>query len=216
MEQIVARCCNAAGPDLQTVDLDADAIHKQVEEMTETGMRVLAFARAEPGADCSSIVHTGDTETEGFFDKRMYVHRWFALSGDSRATGRAITGFANLMFLFLLISGIYLWVPKVCNRVILKSRMFFNPKVRNGKARDFNGHHVFAFWSFIPLFFIITTAAVCYYPWANKLVYGVYGEEVQSRRSGFDNFEVPAMAVSLSITTGIAVAGQRRVDCSRS
>lgn len=143
-----------------------------------------------------SIRHTGDTETEGFFDTMMYVHRWFALSGDSRATGRAITGFANLMFLFLLTSGIYLWLPKVWNRVILKTRVFFNPKARNGKARDFNWHHVFAFWSFIPLFFIITTASVFYYPWANELVYSAFGEEVQSRRRGSGNSAAPAVAAS--------------------
>ena len=94
----------------------------------------------------------------------MYVHRWFALGGDSRATGRAITGFANLMFLFLLISGIYLWLPKVWNRTILHTKVFFNPKAKAGKARDFNWHHVFAFWSVIPLFFIITTASVFLLP----------------------------------------------------
>lgn len=138
-----------------------------------------------------SILHTGDTETEGFFDTMMYVHRWFALSGDSRATGRAITGLSNLMFLFLLISGIYLWLPKVWNRTVLRTKMLFNPKAKTGKARDFNWHHVFAFWSFVPLFFIITTASVFNYSWANELVYAAYGEEVQSRRGG-SNEELPA------------------------
>jgi len=57
VEQIVARCCEAAGPDLQTVDLDIDAIHHHVDEMTATGERVLAFARAEMHTDCSSITH---------------------------------------------------------------------------------------------------------------------------------------------------------------
>ncbi len=55
VEQIVERCCEAAGPDLQAVDLDVDAIHHQVDEMTVTGMRVLAFARAELHADCGTI-----------------------------------------------------------------------------------------------------------------------------------------------------------------
>ena len=57
VEQVVARCCEATDPDLQRVDLDADAIHKQVDEMTATGMRVLAFARTELPADSSSISH---------------------------------------------------------------------------------------------------------------------------------------------------------------
>ncbi len=82
----------------------------------------------------------------------MYVHRWFGLTGDSRGTGRAITGAANLMFLFLLVSGIYLWLPKVWNQTILRSKMLFNPRSKSGKARDFNWHQMFAFWAFIPLF----------------------------------------------------------------
>ena len=57
VEQIVARCGEAAGPDLRPVDLDIDAIDCQVDQMTATGMRVLAFARAELHADCSSITH---------------------------------------------------------------------------------------------------------------------------------------------------------------
>ncbi len=100
------------------------------------------------------------------------------------------------MFLFLLVSGIYLWLPRIWNRAILKTRMVFNPRAKTGKARDYNWHHVFAFWSFIPLFFIITTASVFYYPWANELVYGVYGEEVQSRRRGSDDLAAPVAAPS--------------------
>ena len=57
VEQVVARCREAAGPELQAMDLDIDAIHRQVDEMTATGLRVLAFARADLDADCSSISH---------------------------------------------------------------------------------------------------------------------------------------------------------------
>jgi len=143
-----------------------------------------------------SIVHTGDTEAEGFFETMMHLHRWFALSGDSRATGRAITGASNLMFLFLLLSGVYLWLPKIWNRTVLRTRMWFNPKARTGKARDYNWHHVFAFWSFIPLFFIITTASVFYYSWANDMVYAAYGEATQSRRRGSEEAAAPTGADS--------------------
>ena len=62
VEQIVARCCEATGPDLQAVDLDVDAIHHHVDEMTATGQRVLAFARAELHADRSSITHRDVTD----------------------------------------------------------------------------------------------------------------------------------------------------------
>jgi magnesium-transporting ATPase (P-type) len=57
VEQIVARCSKAADPDLQRVDLDIAAVNACVEEMTATGMRVLAFARGELPGDRRSITH---------------------------------------------------------------------------------------------------------------------------------------------------------------
>ncbi len=135
------------------------------------------------------ILKDGETSIEAVFSTIMYVHRWFAMSGESRATGRAITGYSNLLFLFLLLSGTYLWLPRVWNRVIVKTKVFFNPKVKSGKARDFNWHHVFAFWSIIPLFFLITTATVFYFPWANDMVYSAYGEDPPERRRGSESPE---------------------------
>ena len=41
-----------------------------------------------------------------FFRATTNWHRWIALEGTSRGTGRAITGAANLGFLFLVVSGI--------------------------------------------------------------------------------------------------------------
>ncbi len=57
VEQIVARCKESVDSNLQSVDLDIDAIHRQVDEMAATGMRVLAFARVELPAGCVSITH---------------------------------------------------------------------------------------------------------------------------------------------------------------
>jgi uncharacterized iron-regulated membrane protein len=133
------------------------------------------------------ILHDGETAIEKFFTTTMYIHRWFALSGESRAVGRAITGYSNLLFLFLLCSGIYLWLPRVWNRVMVKTRILFNPKAKSGKARDFNWHHVFAFWSVIPLFFLITTASVFYFPWANNMVYRAFGEDPPERGENADS-----------------------------
>lgn len=56
-EQIIARCHDIADQDLQPMTLDVDAIHRQVDEMTATGMRVLAFARTDLAGDRESIEH---------------------------------------------------------------------------------------------------------------------------------------------------------------
>ena len=117
-----------------------------------------------------------------FFSDVRSLHRWFLVTGDGRATARDITGAANLLFLFLLLSGTYLWLPKVINWATLKVRILFDSQVKNSQARDFNWHHVFAFWAAIPLLVIIPTASVFNYGWANNLVYTLAGDSPPQRR----------------------------------
>lgn len=130
------------------------------------------------------VLLQGQSATRKFFRTVMYVHRWFALSADSRATGRAITNTSNLLFLFLLCTGIYLWLPRVWSRAVLKTKVLFNGRAGSGKARDYNWHHVFSFWASIPLLIIIATATVFYYPWSNAMVYGAFGEQPPARGQG--------------------------------
>jgi uncharacterized iron-regulated membrane protein len=145
------------------------------------------------------ILHNGETLAGKFFSEVTEIHRWLALSGESRATGRALAGYSNLLFLFLLCSGIYLWLPPIWNRTIVKTKVFFNSKATTSKARDFNWHHVFSFWSVIPLFLVISTAPVFYFPWANDLVFGAFGEDPPERRRGANSAE-PLPATSSAKT----------------
>lgn len=124
----------------------------------------------------------GAVTTRAFFHWVTDLHRWLAFEGDSRNTGRAINGAANLIFLFIIISGLYIWLPKIWKWPFFKMNLLFKRNLPNAKARDYNWHHVFGIWSLIPLFFVITTAVVISYPWANNLVYQVYGEEAPQRR----------------------------------
>ena len=98
--------------------------------------------------------------------------------------GRAITGASNLLFLFLVVSGIYLWLPPLWRWVVIRQRLFFNPKAKTAKARDYNWHHVFGFWIFIPLFLIVLSATPISYPWARNTVYILAGEPVPVRGGG--------------------------------
>ena len=116
-----------------------------------------------------------------FFSDVRSLHRWFLVTGDGRAMARDITGTANLLFLFLLLSGVYLWLPKIITWATLKIRIWFNPMVNNSAARDFNWHHVFAFWAMLPLLVIIPTASVFNYGWANNLVYTLAGDTPPQR-----------------------------------
>jgi uncharacterized iron-regulated membrane protein len=112
-----------------------------------------------------------------FFSAVTGWHRWFNVVGEGRATARAITGASNIAFLFLVLSGIYLWLPRVYKWAAFRMRIFFNPLATTAKARDFNWHHVFGIWSAIPLAIVVATATVFSYPWASDLVYRSFGEE---------------------------------------
>ncbi len=118
---------------------------------------------------------------ESFFRTVTGIHRWFNQSGERRNTARAITGASNLAFLFLVLSGLYLWLPKIWSWSAIRIRLLFRNTAGNTKARDFNWHHVMGIWSAIPLAVVVATASVFYYPWANSLVYRIYGEEVPRR-----------------------------------
>lgn len=127
------------------------------------------------------VAEPGGAKLRAFFAAVEGWHRWFNASGEQRATARAITGAANLGFLFLVLSGVYLWLPRVYKWAAFKMRLLFNAKATTAKARDFNWHHVFGIWSALPLAVVVATAVVFSYPWANDLVYRGVGEEPPAR-----------------------------------
>src|SRR5262245_28157192 len=51
--------------------------------------------------------------TRDFFRNVTAIHRWLGTSENNRGIGKAITGSANLVFLFLVLSGLYLWWPRM-------------------------------------------------------------------------------------------------------
>ena len=118
-----------------------------------------------------------------FFTTMTNWHRYVAMSGDARPTGKAITGSANLMFLFIVLSGMYLWWPKSLKWSQIRSVTWFRGGVR-GKARDFNWHNTIGFWSAVPLAVVVYSATVISYPWSNNLVYRVMGEEPPAPAAG--------------------------------
>ncbi len=112
-------------------------------------------------------------------------HRWIALSGDQRPIGKAITGASNLLFLFLAISGIYIWFPRNLVWKAIKPVIWFRTGQR-GKARNFNWHNTIGFWTSLFLIIFTLTATVISYQWASNLLYTLTGNEVpkQQQRSG--------------------------------
>jgi uncharacterized iron-regulated membrane protein len=123
----------------------------------------------------------GPERLERFFGVVEGWHRWFNAGGESRALWRNVTGVSNLGFLFLVVSGAYLWLPRVYRRAAFKARFLFNPKAGTGRARDYNWHHVFGIWTAVPLVVVVASAVVFSYSWANDLVYRSFGEAPPQR-----------------------------------
>ncbi|HKS28881.1 MAG TPA: PepSY-associated TM helix domain-containing protein [Pyrinomonadaceae bacterium] len=125
--------------------------------------------------------YTGEAFGEGspgvrsFFRTTTDLHRWLGAQGDNRAVARAITGASNLLFLFIVTSGFYLWWPSKRTRAQFRNVLWFRRGLST-KARDFNWHNVIGFWSVAPLFIVVLSAVVISYTWASNLVYRVVGE----------------------------------------
>ena len=144
-------------------------------------------AASQPARTIFVNPYTGEVLGEGakgvreFFHVVTDWHRWLAAHGENRATARAITGACNLGFLFIVASGIYLWLPRKQTWQQFKQILWFRRGLP-GKARDFNWHNVIGFWSFAPLFIVVLSAVVISYQWAGNLVYRVVGENPPAQR----------------------------------
>jgi uncharacterized iron-regulated membrane protein len=103
------------------------------------------------------------------------VHRRLAFAGDHRETGRAITGAANAAFLFLALSGLWLWWPRQWSARFLRPALSYVRGAR-GRARDWNWHNALGFWSLPVLVVLTATGIVISYRWASDLAYRAVGE----------------------------------------
>ncbi len=138
-----------------------------------------AYADAATGA----ILGTGNPAARKFFRAMTDWHRWLGQEGPGRTTGRAITGACNLAFLFIVVSGLYLWFPREWTRRHFAPILWFRGGLA-GKARDFNWHNVIGFWCLVPLFVVVLSGAVISYPWASNLVYTLAGTQPPASTKG--------------------------------
>lgn len=126
--------------------------------------------------------YTGEVMPQGTAGLRRFMqtmiewHRYLAQQGDSRPTGKAITGACNAVFLVLALTGLYLWWPRQWSTVAWRSVILFNFALR-GKARDWNWHNVIGFWTAPVLIVLTATAMPISYRWAGDMIYKVTGTQ---------------------------------------
>lgn len=117
----------------------------------------------------------------GAFAFVLQLHRWLAIGGENRKIGGAITGACSTAFIFLSLSGLYLWWPRAWKWRTLKPSTRFI-KGAKGKVRDWNRHNVIGFWSLPLLIVLSATGMMMSYRWASNLLYIVAGETPPAAR----------------------------------
>ena len=140
--------------------------------LVEFGRNASVYVDAGTGA----VLGESSRTLRAFFRGAEDWHRWLATTGEARIKARGITGACNLAFFGLLLSGLYLWLPKKWNWQNLRAAVWFR-RGKKGRARDWNWHNTIGIWCAGPLLFIVMTGAVMSYPWANNLVYRITGTE---------------------------------------
>ncbi len=177
VESLLTVVAERAGPpSAVTLRSEADAPAE-----ISIGRERMFYSDAYTGA----VLGEGAKAPRAFFRVMEDWHRWLGMQGERRATGRAITGAANLAFLFIVLSGPFLWIPRVWSRRSVRAVGLFRGGLQ-GKARDFNWHNVMGIWSAAPLVVIVASGVVMSYPWANNLLYTLTGTEApaQAGRQG--------------------------------
>jgi len=116
-----------------------------------------------------------DSEMRGRFQAIERWHRSVAIGTGMRSkAGTMVTGACNLAFLFLVLSGFYLWWPRRWSPRAFAAVLLFNRRA-TGHRRDWNWHHVLGFWAMPALLLIVASATFMSYAWPQALVARAYG-----------------------------------------
>jgi uncharacterized iron-regulated membrane protein len=228
--------------DLRTVNAPADATPRRLGEL-------LATASASAGSTPSGVVirpspsasveftfgrdhqvyldpYTGAVLGEGSKPVREFfagVERWHRTLGEplgARGPLRALAAAANLLFLLLVITGLYLWLPRRWSWAAIRSTLVFRPGL-SGRARDWNWHHVAGLWCALPLLLITLTGVVISYRWANALLFRLAGSSAPARQEAgrpprrdgpAERADGPRQALAADLDRAVAVARTRLTD----
>lgn len=152
------------------------------------------------------VVGTGSVAMRKVFSVATDWHRYLAMTDESRQTGKAITGWSNMAFLVLVLTGMVLWWPRNLTWSAVRQVLWFR-RTASAKARDFNWHNVIGIWSAMPLALVVVSATVISFPWASDLVYTVAGEAPPPRAPEGGAAGKTGTATGGSVTSGSVTSG---------
>ena len=105
---------------------------------------------------CGGHVLAPGSRWRKFFEDDEDLHRWLALSRGKHESLRACKNAAVVAFLFLVLSGLVLWIPRDWRASNLRAALMLRRGLK-GKARLWGLHQVSGFWRALPLVTIVVT-----------------------------------------------------------
>ena len=176
LSELMPRVQTAAGQPVSSITVPAD---NHLPLMLEAGRDRIFLVDPYRG----TVVGPASPGLRTFFRQVTALHRWFGFSDAAHKTVLLIKGWFTLAFVFLILSGWYLWLPATWTPAALRVRM--RPRwAATARAREFNWHHSFGLWFSLPLLVIALTGVVMALPWANQLLFSVTGSPLPQAREG--------------------------------
>ncbi|MDB5106537.1 MAG: putative iron-regulated rane protein [Fibrobacteres bacterium] len=117
----------------------------------------------------------------GYFRSVEHWHRWM---GEGKR-GKALTDASALVVLFLVLSGLRLWLPRAFTRAAFRRALIPDPALPS-RAGQRNLHMTLGAWSGGLLLVSGFTGAVMAYPWAESLLFSLMGSQAPPARKASD------------------------------
>lgn len=140
-----------------------------------------------------------------FFRFNTELHRWLALPGEARAVGKTLNDAANLIFMILAVTGVYIWLPRQFSIRHFAPVIWFR-RTHSARARDFNWHNVIGFWTSSVLLILTLTGVIISYQWAGNLLYTLTGNEIPTQSGGGESRQNNTPPVEFTVSEKIDAA----------
>jgi uncharacterized iron-regulated membrane protein len=116
-------------------------------------------------------------------------HRWLGQE-TGRGVGKALADGATLLFVFLGLTGLWLWWPRAWTAAALRA-ISVPGWPRTAKAREFNWHHVAGLWMVVPIIIVSVSGVWIGYEWPDRLMGAPARAEGQPRGAGGEGRSAP-------------------------
>jgi len=174
---------NTKGQQPLALDILIPKVNEQLKNQTVKDVRIYSdtqrnYAMSLNGGDrqtayvnpyTAEITEIFSTNSSPFYII-MSIHRW--LLDGTRTWGKYAVGIATLMFIFILLTGFFVWMPKKWkkNRFVIETQ--------KGKKRLFYDlHSVLGVYAFLILLVCAATGPMWSFQWYRNGVYRILGAE---------------------------------------